>query len=407
MKTTVFVVITLLFGILLAEFAVRVAAFISPKIAYELRPPWSNRALIPDSVLGYRLSPYYPGSDARGYRNPTALSTTNILAIGDSMAYGYSVLEPHSWPAVLGENTGLSVYNAGVGGYGPCEYVHVVKELIQLQPGTVVVSTYLGNDISDTYTSVYLEDRCENYRSTDPEILTELNRVRAEMTLKQKATNLGLVAVPEPFRDGLPLSHTYSKKLRDRSAIYALLRSVYHSLSNFQDSRFGERNTNGHEASLRINGTIQYDDIEEIRTVFKSPDVDTLAVDQTDLRISEGRRIAESVFIDIKKIVSENNHANLIVVIIPTKAVAYRYLLGDQYISEHTSFTPKFDHELKLKSDLISFFEAQGIEYIDTTPLLEQELIINQPPFHESSNEHPNEHGYKIIANAIAESLAK
>lgn len=407
MKTAVFFTATLLFGVLLAELTLKGAAFISPRIAYELRPPWSNRALDPDPVLGYRVSPFYPGSDKRGYRNPVALNKTDILAIGDSLTYGYSVIESESWPSVLRRESGLQVYNAGVGGYGPCEYLQVANELIDLSPKTVVVGMYLGNDMSDAYTSVYLEERCEKLRSTDSKILDVLKRSRTELSLKEQATDLGLASVPEPFRDGLPLSHLYGNKLRDKSAIYALFRTVYHRLTNFQWNRFGEKADESYENSSNISGTILYDEIKELRTVFKSPAVEVLAVDQNDPRIYEGRRITESALLDIRMLMREVQNVNMIVAIIPTKGVVYSSLFEDEYIAKHNSFIPKIENELKLKNDLILFLESENIDFVDTTSLLEASLNVGQSPFHESSNEHPNEHGYKIIAEAIADVLAE
>lgn len=41
--------------------------------------------------------------------------------------------------------------NAGVGGYGPCEYEQVLNELLVLYPKIVVLGLYLGNDIGDAY----------------------------------------------------------------------------------------------------------------------------------------------------------------------------------------------------------------------------------------------------------------
>ncbi len=408
MKKTVFFIATLLLGVLLAELTVKAAAYLSPRIAYELRPPWGNRALDPDSVLGYRLSPFFPGSDKRGYRNLVALNKADILAIGDSMTYGYTVIESDSWPGILRKNSNFQIYNAGVGGYGPCEYLHVAKELIDLAPKTIVVSVYLGNDMSDAYTSVYLEKRCESLRSVDAEMLDELERAHSELSLKDQATNLGLTSVPVPFRVGLPSSHRFiGTKLRDKSAIYALFRNVYHRLTNFQWDRFGEKADESYEQTSNINGNIVYDEIEELRTVFKNPAVDVLAVDQNDLRILEGKRITERALLGIHSLMSEAHNTKMIIVIFPTKAVAYNNLLEDDYIANHKSLIPKIKNELKLKSDLISFFESENLEYLDTTPLLEASLKMGETPFHNSANEHPNELGYKLVAEAIADALAE
>ena len=53
------------------------------------------------------------------------------------------------------------------------------------------------------------------------------------------------------------------------------------------------------------------------------------------------------------------------------------------------------------------FFDAEDISYIDTTPVFAASLLDRVPPFHESSNEHPNEHGYTLIGKTVAEALSK
>ena len=131
-----------------------------------------------------------------------------------------------------------------------------------------------------------------------------------------------------------------------------------------------------------------------------------MAVDQNDLRISEGRRITETVLDEINTLAQANN-AQLIVAIIPTKGVAYRNILGDSFISQHSSFPPKIENELKLKQDILSFLDENEIVHVDTTPLLEKALSDRTPPFHQTSNEHPNAHGYSVVANAIAAAVSK
>lgn len=403
MKNTIFLLITILFTVLLAELTLKAACFISPRVAYELRPPWSNRALDLDPDLGYRVSPFYPGSDSRGYRNKVALEDTDILGIGDSMTYGYSVLEQDSWPAVISRQQDLKVYNAGVGGYGPCEYQQVAAELTELSPKTVIVSLYLGNDISDAYTSVYLEDRCEDMRSDDSQIIAELDRLRAEQTLKKQAVDLGLKSVPEPFRDGLPLSHQFGTNLRDKSSLFSLFRTIYHRMTAFQYGRFGENTQESYDDSLNLPGAVPYNAVPEIRTVFKNPSVDVLAVDQSDLRIREGRRVTEDSLLNIRTIMTSAN--NFVVVIIPTKAVAYADLLDEEFLDSDSGFIHKLKNEQRLKTDFIRYFDDNDIAYIDTTSILSDSLKLSLPTYHESSNEHPNELGYKLIAGAISDTL--
>ena len=322
MKNTLFFLIMMFIAFLLCEVTLRFVALLSPRVAYELQPPWSNRALQPDPILGYRVSPYYPGSDSRGYRNPSTLEQADILAVGDSMTYGYSVFPNDAWPSVLQTHTSETVYNAGVGGYGPCEYQNVVKELSGLSPKTIVVTLYLGNDMSDSYTSVYLEGKCHDLRTNDTSLLGKMDQLRQEQTLQRRASELGLRSIPEPFRDEIPLSHTFHLTLRDRSAVYSLARSLYFQLKQFHYSRFGEGANVSYETSMElISGSVPYSEIEEISTVFKNPEIEILALNQSDLRIEEGRMVAQRALRNIKNAATELS-ANMLVVLIPTKSAA-------------------------------------------------------------------------------------
>lgn len=392
---------------LLCEVALRVVALVSPRIAYELQPPWSNRALQPDPILGYRVSPYYPSSDSRGYRNPTTLEQADILAVGDSMTYGYSVLPDNAWPSALQTLTSETVYNAGVGGYGPCEYQNVVKELSILSPKNIVVTLYLGNDMSDSYNSVYLEDKCHDLKTDDKSVLGEMDRLRQEQTLQKQASELGLRSIPEPFRDEIPLSHTYQLTLKDSSAVFSLTRNLYFQLKQFHYSRFGERANVSYETSIEtISGSVPYSEIEEIRTVFKNPNVEILAVNQSDLRIAEGRMVTERALRIIKNEANKLS-ANMLVVLIPTKSAAYHDVLSSAYKSEHQTFVAKHESEQRLKADLVEFLDAEDINYVDTTSVFSASLLDRVPPFHESSNEHPNEHGYALIGKTVVGALSK
>lgn len=407
MKNALLTIVTLIFGVLLAEIALKTAAFISPRVAYELAPPWSNRALEVDPKLGYRVSSFYPGSDRRGYRNPEATDVTDILAIGDSMTFGYTVTEKNSWPSVIRNKSNIDIYNAGVGGYGPCEYLEVTKELTHLNPTLVVVALYLGNDMSDAYTSVYLENRCTELLSENAKVLDEITHLHSEKSLSDEAHELGLEPVPEFIAGNLP-GRTYESSLRDKSSVYSLVRTVYHLTSNFKHGRFGEgideQFVSASESSKH--GTIHFDDNAERRTVFKTPAVDILAVDQADLRISEGRRITEAALIEIKSLIAEANNAGLVVAIIPTKAVVYQNILGKAVLDQNPTLSRKMVLENELKQDLVSFLEEHSIVHVDTTPLLVDAITNkNIPLFHQSSNEHPNEQGYNVIASAIAATL--
>ena len=141
------------------ELMLQLAAAVSPRIAYLLTPVY-RRERVHDERLGFRLSPYYPGHDRLGYRNPDVPDSVDILTIGDSFTYGYAALAEASYPRQLEKLTGRSVYNGGVPNYGPCEYKLVLDDLLRLRPKVVILGIHTGNDLGDVYISVYEHNRC-------------------------------------------------------------------------------------------------------------------------------------------------------------------------------------------------------------------------------------------------------
>jgi hypothetical protein len=73
--------------------------------------------------------------DTWGFRNQKVASSVEIVAIGDSHTFGNCAKMIESWPYVLGRLTGRSVYNMGLGGYGPNQYHYIFKtEALRLKP---------------------------------------------------------------------------------------------------------------------------------------------------------------------------------------------------------------------------------------------------------------------------------
>jgi len=109
-------------------------------------------------------------SDALGFANAIRPSEASVLFVGDSFCNGASAGANLSPPAQYARLTGLKVYNASNGGYGPAQYARLLERVTrQLPPGEryagkdVVVLTYLGNDLSSD-SLLYLE-RLEGTRN--------------------------------------------------------------------------------------------------------------------------------------------------------------------------------------------------------------------------------------------------
>jgi len=91
-----------------------------------------------DCVLSY---------DANGFRNSSVPESCEIVALGDSFTEGSRVSDDQAWPAQLAKLGGLRVYNLGISGYSPAEYLASLKGYgLPLRPALVVCMLYEGND---------------------------------------------------------------------------------------------------------------------------------------------------------------------------------------------------------------------------------------------------------------------
>jgi len=97
--------------------------------------------------------------NALGLRGPEIARTpppgrTRILALGDSMTFGFYLEESHTWPARLeallrSEGRDVEVVNAGVGGWTiSSETLFLEQRALALAPAHVVVA-FCANDIAD------------------------------------------------------------------------------------------------------------------------------------------------------------------------------------------------------------------------------------------------------------------
>ena len=82
---------------------------------------------IDDAVLGYRMNSKLAGVDSSGFRNPSENQRV-LAAIGDSHTFGFNVTPEDTWPAVLQRNSGIPIYNFGVGGYSIYSYHALMRQ---------------------------------------------------------------------------------------------------------------------------------------------------------------------------------------------------------------------------------------------------------------------------------------
>lgn len=86
-------------------------------------------------------------TDDRGFRNRERQARYDAVAVGDSFTEGSMVSDEQVWPVLLGRETGCSVYNAGISGGTPRQYLgNLLSFGLELEPRLALVLVYEGND---------------------------------------------------------------------------------------------------------------------------------------------------------------------------------------------------------------------------------------------------------------------
>jgi len=93
-------------------------------------------------------------TDGRGFRNATTSDHVDVVVLGDSFAEGSKVSDGDAWPVRFGRSTGVSVYNLGMSGYAPVNYVVALRQYgLKLSPKVIMCMLYEGNDFRSTDSS--------------------------------------------------------------------------------------------------------------------------------------------------------------------------------------------------------------------------------------------------------------
>ena len=128
----------------------------------------SNISVRYDPVLGYIIAPnlrhgwsmttgemgvHLNATLQIGQPSPP-LPVGGILAVGDSFTFGSEVGDNQSWPAYLEAILGLTVVNAGVGGYGIDQTILRAEQLLDIVKPRLIIAAFIPNCIGRNEYSV-------------------------------------------------------------------------------------------------------------------------------------------------------------------------------------------------------------------------------------------------------------
>lgn len=368
---TAVVLLSLLVGLILCEAGARVV----------LNPAdYLSVTMLPDPVLGMRIAPNSAGFDSWGFRNPTVPEAVDVVALGDSHTFGNTATMDAAWPRVLARETGLSVYNLGVGGYGPNQYYQLLtSRALSLHPKHVVCGLYMGDDFENAYSITYGLDHWAPLRTG--------HRGKVDADIWGDAEPPGRFKIVRNW-----LSRT--------SMVYRL---VVHGpvLGGIKASL--QFNATGGNADPSVT-TLEKAD-EKIMEAFRPIRV-AAGLDQSRLEVREGMRITFHLLKEMDRVCRENG-CSFAVVIIPTKETTFaKYLEGNTQLHLKDTVDSLIANERAARTKLGEFLNEAGIPFVDALPALRQavgeELYYRGP-----ADMHPSASGYSVIGTAAAELFRK
>jgi lysophospholipase L1-like esterase len=300
----------------------------------------SNR--IPNVELGYVLDPDLHDVDANGFRNLSIPDRVDIVAIGDSHTQGINVRAEESWPAVLSRRLNKTVYNAGIGGYGPLQYEILLTRALNMQPRQIVVGLYAGNDLGDVARGIVSRD-------TSAEIDNHFRYgIKYHTALGSAALHLwGQSRIAQP--SGFEIEHLFNPTfVADRRLSYRL-------------------------AELNMN----------------DPDIGAAFV--RTLKILENMQYK-----------CADQGVDLLVMLLPTRESVYSAAVQHDWPAE---FSLIVEQEQILRTRLQRAMQDRRIRFLDVLPHLVSAVNATPDVYPDYDDGHPLSAGYEVYATAVASAL--
>lgn len=365
---SVIVVLSSVIGLLLCEVGAR--SLVNPGDLLSV-------SMVNHEILGHVVEPKTVGFDKWGFRNRSVPTKVDIVALGDSHTYGNTARMVDSWPYVLGQLTGKGVYNMGLGGYGPNQYYYLFKtRALAMRPKVILIGLYMGDDFENAFSITYgLEYwsflRQGSYKGVNPYVWEHISK---------------------------PSWHKEIRIWLSRhSVIYQI---VFHG--PLLGKIIGEVQIE--HASRLYDGAVSLNlGDKNIREAFL-PGSLVPRLDQGDQRIKEGMRITFTLLSDMAKRCVEDN-IQFVVVVLPTKEMVFSdYLEHNPTLPLHEMIDTLLRNERSARGALFHFLKESNIHYVDTLPTLKQSVgkeLYARTGF----DMHPNRNGYRIISNAVYDSI--
>lgn len=375
--------------ILFFEFFLQVMAFSFAKIDRLLSRSGNLSPIVEGEELGYRSNLYHPDHDENGFRNEKVPESAAIVALGDSQTYGTGCKREEAWPQQLDLLSGKSIYNMALPGFSPAHSLIFFEQAVEFKPELIIVAFYAGNDCYDAFNLVYIRNQLHEFKSTSEYIAKKVKNLVSDKTIKE--CTQGFTKRRTELKE---LSRT-RYFLSDNSRLYGFLRLLKRT---YRDFRYSVPDSLKKYTNHRKEFCLEFNH-ESFETVF-TPNYRLCALDQNDIRILEGHRIALKAI----RTMSERaaySRIDFTVLLIPTKELVFKNIFGDDKNDVSNVYFDLIENEEIFWQKTKSFLEMQQIHHIDSLPALRKVLDVGQQPYRTNTDGHPNEVGYHAIAELV------
>jgi len=399
-KKLLFLIMALLLSLGAGELLLQAAALLFPPVYRILMiggEPALVQSIIPDERLAHKGNPQYPEHDSWGFRNESVPQEAEVVVLGDSQTYGTGVNPKEAWPRQVESKSGIKVYNMAFPGWGPVESLILQSEIERLSPAVIVQAFYFGNDLYDSYESVYENHQYSELQSSDPEASEKIAEAEAVDPLALKISRL--------FH-GKPKTASLADSIRgvlsNHSRLYGLARATLRTYENRQGpTGWATQKRKARE----MPELFQVFESGNLRTVF-TPAYRLAGLDQGDPRIREGLRVSLEAISRIAERAG-SRQISFMVLLIPTKEFAFGSAVGSPTADLPDVYADLLENERQALEMTKSYLSARSIHFIEGAPIFQACIQEGIQLYRESNDGHPNPLGHEALANLVIPEILK